>query len=57
MTQYDGMRVIDHAMSNGQTMYMVYDGDINDMSFRFRIFTWYGLTNADPSANGIWTTF
>lgn len=52
MAQYDGMKVVSSQMKSGQTMYMVYDGDIATMNFRFRVFTWYGLTNANPSANG-----
>jgi hypothetical protein len=36
-SQYDGMKVISDTMKNGQTMYMVYDGNIDTMSFRYRI--------------------
>lgn len=51
--QFDGMKVISSTMKNGQTMYMVYDGDIATMNFRYRIFTWYGITIADPSRVGV----
>lgn len=53
LNQYNGMKVISSTMKNGQIMYMVYDGDIEDMSLRYRLFTWYGITNANPSANGV----
>jgi len=55
--QYDGMKVITDTMSNGQTLYMVYDGDIATLSFRYRIFTWYGITMANPQAAGVAVTF
>jgi len=56
LSTFGGMRVISDTMSNGQTLYMAYDGNIDKLTFKFRIFTWYGLTNSDPSANGIFTT-
>ena len=51
--EFDGMKVISETMSNGQTMYMVYDGDIAKMTFRYRLFTWFGVTIADPSRCGV----
>jgi hypothetical protein len=57
MAQFDGKKVISETMSNGQTMYMVYDGDIATLNLRFRIFTWYGLTNKNPMANGVAVSF
>jgi hypothetical protein len=57
MKEFGGMKVISATMSNGQIMYLVYDGNIENMTFQWRLFTWYGLTNADPSANGVFTTF
>lgn len=53
MAQYDGMKVVTDTMKNGQQYYMVYDGDINDMSFRYRLFTWYGITAANPQNMGV----
>ena len=53
MKEFDGMKVISQTMSNGQVMYMVYDGKIEDLTLRYRIFTWYGLTNLNPMANGV----
>lgn len=57
MAQYDGMKVITHTMSNGQEMYMVYDGNLATMSFRYRIFTWYGINVVNPSACGVAVSF
>ena len=51
--QYDGMKVITDTMANGLQMYIVYDGDIATMNFRFRIFVWYGITISDPANCGV----
>jgi hypothetical protein len=51
--EFDGMKVVSSTMSNGQTMYMVYDGDIAKMTFRYRLFTWFGVTIANPSQCGV----
>jgi hypothetical protein len=56
-SQYDGMKVITDTMKNGQNMYMIYDGDLATMSFRYRIFTWYGITVCDPSNCGVAVTY
>jgi len=50
---YDGMKVISESMKNGLSMYMVYDGDIATLTFRYRLFTWYGITVANPSQCGV----
>ena len=55
--QYDGMKVISDTMSNGLKLYMVYDGDIATMNFRFRIFTWYGITINAPMNCGVAVTY
>lgn len=55
--EFDGMKVINETMKNGQKMYMVYDGQLNDMSLRFRLFTWWGVTIKDPSRCGVAVTF
>jgi len=55
--QFDGFQVINSTMKNGQSMYMVYDGNLNDMSLRYRLFTWYGVTIKDPSRCGVAVTF
>ena len=57
LNQFGGMRVMSETMSNGQKMYMAYDGNIKTMQFTCRLFTWYGITNTNPSANGVLVTF
>lgn len=57
LNEFGGMKVISSTMKNGQKMYMAYDGNIDNLTFKCRLFTWYGLTNADPSANGVAVTF
>jgi hypothetical protein len=51
------MKVLSKTMENGQTMYMVYDGNIATMTFRYRLFTWYGITMAQPQNAGVAVTF
>jgi len=55
--EYDGMKVITDTLANGLQLYMVYDGDIATMNFRFRIFVWYGITIANPSNCGVAVTY
>jgi len=55
--QYDGMKVITDTMSNGLNLYMVYDGNIDTLTFRFRLFTWYGITVKNPSNCGVAVTY
>lgn len=57
LNEFGGMKVISETMSNGQKMYMAYDGNIKTLQFTCRLFTWYGITNTDPSANGVLVTF
>ena len=52
-SQFDGKQVLNSTMSNGVSMYMVYDGDIATMTFRYRLFTWYNPTMRDPSRAGV----
>ncbi len=51
--EFDGMKVVSETMSNGQQMYMVYDGDIATLNFRYRLFTWFGITVCDPRRVGV----
>jgi hypothetical protein len=48
-----GKKVINATMKNGQSMYMLYDGDITTMNFKFRLFTWYGITIRNPQQVGV----
>lgn len=54
--QFDGMKVVSDTMSNGQPLYMIYDGQIDKLTFRYRIFTWYGITVCNPSNCGVGVT-
>jgi len=54
---FDGKKVVHDTMKNGLEMYMLYDGDIIEMTFRFRIFTWFGVTIADPANCGVAVTY
>ncbi|MCP4345339.1 MAG: hypothetical protein GY795_07415, partial [Desulfobacterales bacterium] len=53
--QLDGMEVISETLASGTKVYMAYQGSINDFTLKCRLFTWYGLTNKNPSANGNFT--
>lgn len=55
--EFNGMKVISQTMKNGQTMYMIYDGNLATMTFRYRLFTWYGVTIKDPSRVGVGVSF
>lgn len=57
LQEFAGQKVISSTMSNGQTMYMAYDGDIDTMQFKCRLFTWYGITNKNPMANGCFVSY
>ena len=57
LAQYGGQQVISKQMSNGQKMYCAYDGDINTLNFQCRLFTWWGLVNKNPMANGVGIRF
>lgn len=55
--EFGGKKVISSTMKNGQTMYMLYDGDIITTTFKFRLFTWNGITIRNPSAVGVAVRF
>lgn len=55
--QYEGMKVLTDTMKNGQKVYMLYDANLVNMMFRYRIFTWYSVTIKDPSRCGVGVTF
>lgn len=54
---FDGLKVISQTMKNGLKMYMIYDANMINMQFRFRLFTWYGITIKDPSRCGVAVSF
>lgn len=51
--EFGGKKVIQQTMKNGLTMYLLYDGNIEDMTFSFRLFVWYGITVAKPQEVGV----
>lgn len=55
--EFEGMKVITDTMPNGQPVYMVYDAELVGMSFRYRLFTWYGITIRDPQRCGCAVTY
>ena len=57
LAEFGGQQVISSTMSNGQKMYMAYDGDIETLTFQCRLFTWWGLVNKNPMANGVGIRF
>lgn len=57
LAEFGGQQVINSTMSNGQKMYMAYDGDIDTLTFKCRLFTWWGLVNKNPQANGVGVRF
>jgi len=54
---YDGLKVINKTMKNGLKMYMIYDANMINLQFRYRLFTWWGVTIKDPSRCGTAVTF
>jgi len=52
LNEYDGMKVIYETMPNGQELYLAYSGNINDLSFKCRIFFLAGITVLDPANCG-----
>ncbi len=55
--QYEGMNVIRDTMKNGLELYMLFSGNMIDMTFSYRIFTWYGITVCNPSNCGAAVTY
>ena len=56
-SEFSGQKVINQTMKNGQEVYLIYDSKIDDMTFRYRLFTWYGITIRDPSRCGTSISF
>jgi len=57
MQEFGGMKHLTTTLRNGQQMHMFYDGDMKAATLSWRIFMWYGITNKNPSANGVFTTY
>jgi hypothetical protein len=52
-SDWGGMKVVSESMSNGLRMYLMYDGDITKATFRWRLFTWFGITIKQPQNCGV----
>ena len=52
-SQLAGGKHIAEKLGNGLTAHMFYDGNIEDMTFRYRCFLWYGVTMIDPQKAGV----
>jgi hypothetical protein len=51
--EFEGMKVISSTMKNGLPMFMFYDGEIEELTFRYRLFCWYSVIIKNPSNCGI----
>lgn len=56
-SEFKSAKVVSKQMKNGLTMYMLYDGNITTMNFRYRLFVWYGVTVANPQNCGVAISF
>lgn len=54
---FDGKKVVHDTLKNGLELYMIFDGDIISLDFRFRLFCWYGITMTNPSNAGVSVTY
>jgi hypothetical protein len=55
--EFGGQKVVPLTMKNGQKYYLLYDANSTTMNLTMRLFTWYGITNKNPMANGIAVRF
>lgn len=51
--QMDGMEVMTNTLASGTKLYMAYQGKIEDLTLRCRLFTWNAVVNKDPGRNGV----
>ncbi len=56
MNEFGGMKQISQTLGNGLEAYLFYDADIFTLGATARFFVWYGVTNSNPSDNGVFTT-
>lgn len=52
-SEFGGNKVVSESMSNGLRMYLLYDGDITKATFKWRLFTWWGITIKQPQNCGV----
>jgi hypothetical protein len=53
MAALSGWKSLSETLDNGMQITMAYDGSIETMDLKVRVFNWYGVTNRDPSRNGV----
>lgn len=51
--EFNSAKVITKSLSNGLPVYCMYDGDIADLTFRYRVLAWTGVTVVNPSNCGV----
>jgi len=51
--EFNAAKVITKSLSNGLPVYCMYEGDIADLSLRYRITAWTGVTVVNPSNCGV----
>jgi len=51
--EFNSAKVLTKSLSNGLPMYLMYDGNIADLSFRYRLVAWTGVTVVNPSNCGV----
>jgi hypothetical protein len=53
LSQLDGMEVKTGALSSGTRLYIAYQGKIEDLTLRVRLFTWNNVVVRDPERCGV----
>jgi len=56
-SEFAGQTVISERLSDGQSVYIIYDATIGDLSVTMRILMWYRIEIADPKRCGVAVTF
>ena len=51
--EFNSAKVLSKSLSNGLPMYLMYDGDIANLTFRYRLVAWTGVTVVNPSNCGV----
>jgi len=52
-SEFGGLKVVTKTLKNGQELYCFYDGSIEKLTFKYRLFTWWGVNVINPSACGV----
>jgi hypothetical protein len=51
--EFNSAKVLTKSLPNGLPVYMMYDGDIADLTFRYRVTAWTGVTVCAPQNCGV----